>query len=524
MTRATGLTAIRTADASGPHKVCKIGKLVKKLRKKLGKILSSYVSVARATTGPIDILPDDVLLQVFDFCRMGDHPLELPAHPVLEWHRLVHVCRRWRQIIFSSPRRLDLSLLCKHGTPVRRNLDLWPDFPLIIHYANYLHYSSKIFSHDEDNIIAALEHPDRVRRLRFPMTSSLSGKLATATRVQDPFPILTQLWLSSEDGCPMVLLSAFLGGPAPRLREIHLEGVFFPTLPTLLSSSSNLVVLHLHRLPHTRYITAEAMVASLAALTRLHDLSIDFVWTWSTYLPDQSGRAAPPTRVVLPVLTLFKFQGLSGYLEDLVAQIDAPCLTSILIKCFDQLAFQAPQLFRLICQTQIFEQALTMNAEVLFHSSSVKISLSSEQAPSHRTFLDFQISCRGLDSQVSHLAECLSQSSMILFNVHHLFMHTYGSQLEDVDNIEWLALLRRFTAVETLVVSRGTERPITDALNEVTAAMAPGILPALRLLHTISEMAGCVEEFVTARRLSGLPPITISSPNTISWERWLVSL
>ena len=222
------------------------------------------------------------------------------------------------------------------------------------------------------------------------------------------------------------------------------------------------------------------------------------------------------TRVVLPALTLFKFQGVSEYLEDLVAQIDAPCLTSIRIKCFDQVAFQVPQLFRFICQTQIFEQALTMNADVRFCSSFVKICLSSGPASSHRTFLDFQISSQWLDSQVSHLAEALSQSSMILFNVHHLFMLTYGSQREDVDNIEWLALLRQFTAVETLVVPCGIARPIADALNKVTAAMAPDILPALRLLHMISEGAGCVEEFVAARQLSGLPPITIASANTIS--------
>ena len=529
MTRATGLTRIE--DASGRHKVRKIGKLVEKLRKKLGKTLNPYVTEARATTpsGTIDVLPDDVLLQIFDFCGVGDHPPEFPVHPVLEWHRLVHVCRRWRQIIFSSPLRLDLSLLCKQGTPVRENLGLWPAFPIIVHYAGS-HYVPKISSQDEDNIIAALEHPDRVRRLKFPITRSLSRKLATVVQAQEPFPLLTQLWLSSENGCERVLHPGFLSGPAPRLREIHLENVFFPTLPILLSSASDLVVLHLHRLPLPWYVSAEAMVASLTALTRLHDLSIDlsidFIWTWLTSLeslPDQSGRAGPPTRVVLPVLTFFEFRGASGYLEDLVALIDAPCLTSIRIECFEQpvfqglqLVFQVSQLFKFICQTQFFEQALTTNAEVHFCSSFVIISLSSGPAPSHRIFLDFQISCRGLNSQVSHLVEALSQSSMILFNVHHLSMLMYSSQSRDVDNIEWLALLRRFTAVETLVVSHGIARPIADALNEVTAAMAAEILPALRLLHMISEGVGCIEEFVATRQLSGLPPITITSANTIS--------
>ncbi|KAH9968522.1 hypothetical protein BGW80DRAFT_1337992, partial [Lactifluus volemus] len=35
-----------------------------------------------------------------------------------KWHRLVHVCRRWRHIIFDSPRSLDLQLFCTYGTPV----------------------------------------------------------------------------------------------------------------------------------------------------------------------------------------------------------------------------------------------------------------------------------------------------------------------------------------------------------------------------------------------------------------------
>ena len=293
------------------YKGRKIGEIVKSLCKKLGKILvrtkspSSYVPVApagsitiihkRKTT--IDILPDDVLLQIFDFCRVGHNPLELPFQPVLEWHRLVHVCRRWRQIMFSSPRRLDLYLLCTCGTPVRKNLGCWPAFPIIIDYVNYPDYSSKRFSpNDEDNVIAALERHDRVRCLKLPVTSLLLGKVATVT--QEPFPMLTQLWLSSKSWS------------APCLQEIHSEGIPFPTLPILPSSAADLVVLY-HRIPHTEYISPEA---SLAALTKLGDLSIEF--QSSTSCPNQSSsrrRLAPLMRAVLPALTSFEFRGASEY-------------------------------------------------------------------------------------------------------------------------------------------------------------------------------------------------------------------
>jgi hypothetical protein len=54
--------------------------------------------------------------------------------PVWKWHTLVHVCQRWRQIVFASPRRLNLQILCTHGTPVRKNLGIWPAFPIAIDY------------------------------------------------------------------------------------------------------------------------------------------------------------------------------------------------------------------------------------------------------------------------------------------------------------------------------------------------------------------------------------------------------
>lgn len=78
-----------------------------------------------------------------------------------EWIILVHVCRRWRYIVFASPRRLNLQLLVKAKTPVKKMLDIWPAFPIVI--------SPEIGNADSveiaDNVIAALEHPDRVSRI-----------------------------------------------------------------------------------------------------------------------------------------------------------------------------------------------------------------------------------------------------------------------------------------------------------------------------------------------------------------------
>ena len=125
------------------------------------------------------MLTDNVLLEIFDFFRNNhDHA----SRTVWRWHLLVHVCQRWRQIVFASPHRLNLQILCTHRTPVRKNLCIWPVLPIVIDY----HYSgSGITPIDEDNVISALEHPDQVCYVRLDITGSQLKKIASG--MQEPF-------------------------------------------------------------------------------------------------------------------------------------------------------------------------------------------------------------------------------------------------------------------------------------------------------------------------------------------------
>ncbi|KAI0248847.1 hypothetical protein BJV78DRAFT_768590 [Lactifluus subvellereus] len=76
----------------------------------------------------IGALPDNVLLDIFDFYR----PATMDGWGQWPWNRLVHVCQRWRYVMFDSPLRLDLCLRCTPSTPVREMLDVWPPFPIDI--------------------------------------------------------------------------------------------------------------------------------------------------------------------------------------------------------------------------------------------------------------------------------------------------------------------------------------------------------------------------------------------------------
>ena len=161
--------------------------------------------------------------------------------------------------------RLDLCLLCRPKTPVRKTLDVWPPLPIEILSDG---------AHDDDiaNIIAALEHRDRIRKIWFYHLPSLQWE-QLAPMMQEPFPALTflQLWT----GAP-ALPDMFLGGSAPRLQSLKLLGISFPGLPRLLLSAINLSQLSLWQLPHSRYISPKAMVTGLFSLTRLthHQIQI----------------------------------------------------------------------------------------------------------------------------------------------------------------------------------------------------------------------------------------------------------
>jgi hypothetical protein len=69
-----------------------------------------------------------VFLDIFDFCIQDAR--RYPSEGIDVWSTLVHVCRHWRSVVFESPLRLDLQLLCTDKTPVRKMLDIWPPLAL----------------------------------------------------------------------------------------------------------------------------------------------------------------------------------------------------------------------------------------------------------------------------------------------------------------------------------------------------------------------------------------------------------
>src|SRR5260221_4594566 len=179
----------------------------------------------------IDVLPDVALLEIFD-CYMnqvreedGDD-VEAQA-----WHTLVHVCRKWRSVVFGSPLRLNLRLLCTEKTPVREMLAVWPPLPIIIWQNGDPRWGI-------DNIVAALEHNDRVCKIDlFGVTSLELGEVLVP--MQKPHLALTDLMIWWRDhGAAPIVPESFLDGSAPRLRRLRLGYIPCPGLPKLLLSAT----------------------------------------------------------------------------------------------------------------------------------------------------------------------------------------------------------------------------------------------------------------------------------------------
>ena len=252
-------------------------------------------------------------------------------------------------ILRMGDRKVELRLYCQNTAPAKDTLDVWPALHIIIDH-NFLRIGAgAAATAGTRNIIAALKHNDRVCRIElqcfFTFAFSHLEDLLSVMLVS--FRELTVLQLVAYGvGRVVSIPDSFFGGYAPRLRTLDLDSVPFPGLPKVLLSATRLVYLHLFCSLASRYISPEEMFTCLSVLTSLKVVSLQF--SGPHFLPIQTSRR--PDRSTLPALTSFKFRGLSKYMEDLVARIDAPRLNELIIDFLN-----TPQLPQFIGRTPTLE-------------------------------------------------------------------------------------------------------------------------------------------------------------------------
>ena len=448
----------------------------------------------------IDVLPDDVLLDIFDFCAHTAPSLGRKTE-MRTWQLLVKVCRRWRSLIFGSPRRLHLRLFCTPRTPTRDTLDVWPPLPLYIWGNNVLMRSGL------DNIVIALGQSNRVFEVILEDLGcwQLENILAV---MQVPFPELRELHLFSNGESPPVVPDSFLGGSAPCLRSFKLSGISFPGLPKLLLSATHLVDLYLLRIPLSGYISPEAMADLLSVLSSLQTLFLALRSPQSR--PNwESRRPLPLKRSVSPALNGFCFDSAIEYLEDLVTYIDTPQLSYLNIT-FDPIDFDGPRLAQIISRTPILAGC---DAHVEFDQLTARVRL-----PSPLKDSVIGISFGPPNCRLSSVAQACNSGFPPLSMIEDLYIVDRYSQERSIhwkkgaiEDVSWLELLLPFPAVKNLYLSKDFMPGIAASLQEVVGTE---VLPNLQNIFVEElEPSGPFQEsigqFVAARELSG-HPITIS--------------
>ena len=447
------------------------------------------------------MLPDDTLLEIFDFYRLDAMMQPRASGRPWKWHRLAHVCRRWRLIISVSPRRLDLQILCKSGSSIERILASWDILPLIVRFKG--HPKTKSLP---KNIATALCYPDRVREIDLGLTSTTVGSIVDA--IKKPFQTLEYIRITIKDatGSPLLFREGFLGGSAPLLREITLDGINFPfpEIKKVISSTNNLVELNLSRISESCYFSADALVTALSTSAQLRVLKVRFHYPAS--LPTQSRTSPPLQRTTFPSLVFFNFHGASEYLEEFASWVDFPALRHITIGLFNQVFFEIPQFCR-----SILLNTIKFPTEVMVIPSAKYVGISIDQKGKHVAWRHCFLgtSCRRLDWQLSFVIQILNQVTPLLSGVRSLIInkpYELPTGEEDVDSTQWLELFqpfahaREFRAFEQLVPG------IVQAL--VTEDMATGVLPEVTQLSLEGygkspAVVEAVEKFVAARKLLG---------------------
>jgi F-box-like len=454
----------------------------------------------------IESLPDDVLLEIFCQVRFSK-----PYHRWhLDWPKLVHVCQRWRFVIFASPLRLKLQLFCTPKTPVRKLLNIWPTLPLVVKD------DWKWSSEDKfENFIDALEHRDRVQEIKIGDPRTQDGFWErTATAMQEPFPELTTLSLQSFSGV-LPLPNSFLNGSASRLQHLLLREISFPSLPQFLLTTRDLTSLRLGNIPNSGYIPPETMATSLSVLPRLERLTIGF--QTPTPDPQRRNRPLPPqTRFVLPALIQLQFRGVSEYLEVLVARIDAPLLKfdHFRIVFFHQLVFDIPQTIRFFGHLGSFR---TFSLTLRFDTGSISLAVfCPSDMPGQSWF--WHIRCNTFDRQLVSITQICSQIRPFRSSVESLVIDcTVWSVLPEteIDPTLWLQLFHSFPSVQRLQITSYFERSIAAALGRLTGGSAANVFPSLhslvivtynvfRHIDTAPPLDG-IRSFVAAHQHSGHP-------------------
>ena len=465
------------------------------------------VDRSQSPSKSIHVLNDDALLHVFTLCRPlvlnEDEDININTHilPGEEWSRcerwwynLVHVCQRWRTLIFASASYLRICHVCTHGTQVGRMLTYSPILPLVVDYADETRRGGWA-EEDAPGLWNALlpERRGRVRRIRLLVHESPHWDFFWAL-LDGTFPALECLIVKlRERRHPTPSFKLPHRFRAPRLRHLVFTRFDFPLATPILDTSVHLVTLSLNLVV---FCLPNDLLERLSSLPRLEILNIastspisdDFGMPWG-----QGSQWSTPlnTHATLSNLHLFRFEGHGLYLKALLPGMTAPLLGGLQIAFLNQMTPSVS--CQLSCGTTAENHNFSIgSAWFRFHQRGVSVCVCPSDEGRAYVF-SLHAFCRGLTSQLSFVSQLFDGLSPLLASVVDLSLDCSGrtclsEQHHDTENkrMHWRNLLRSFRNVEILRVHGELSQDISRALllgSEAEPVSSPVLLLRLKELQ-----------------------------------------
>ncbi|KAI0261342.1 hypothetical protein BC834DRAFT_474617 [Gloeopeniophorella convolvens] len=298
----------------------------------------------------IDVLPNEVLLEIFDSWRqlvLHDSCKPLISDVLIQedWWGLTTVCRKWRQILLGSPSRLRLCLLYQGYAP-HEILHFPYPLPLLITA------TEGRFPDDLDDAVPFFEQMNRALKITLEGDYYILVKLCPELARSAPLLEYLAIKISTPGYDKGHLPSAFLGGNAPRLRRLELDGITIINSPSFRAATAQLVSLSVSLF---RLFTVEHLLSVLSHLPMLRELEVgeaEFAqeetdWN-SDFLP-----APPAIRATLPRLSKLHLRTMYRWIALIVVGIEASSVTDLSIRscCSRNVTCQLPSLSHLLAPT-----------------------------------------------------------------------------------------------------------------------------------------------------------------------------
>lgn len=457
----------------------------------------------------INHLPDELLVEIFDFYRQvivqSYHlwPTERTWWSItLEWFELIHVCKRWRTIMFASASRLGLCLILtpEKGGNMKTILSRhFPPLPIEIHY--YRPVKTK----DIGRMLAALKRPDRIRRIYLIASTALLNRFFKATK--GAFPALETLELGDQNSKELKIPATFLKGPDLHLRSLKLHSISLPSASVSRLLSSTPALTNLYLVIDTDVSPPPAMsflLSHLHGLPCLHHLDLEIKGFTDILVQP----AEPEEFSSFSKLTTFRYHGHSTFLNTLLARFAAPSLQEVNIWLGDGTLPLIPHLPRFIEDIEEHYHAI----HVEFHRG---LSFSFLGHPGYAIHSPYFRCSNSLPESIMQMS---SKFSARLATMQELFVirNTCASGFFE-DSIPWHRFFLQFPSVKALRLEGMSNRRIAAVLHQDHGGPNPVLFPALEEIELCTSRYWALEyertsvlmdifqPFASARQEAGLP-------------------